>query len=134
MLLEYKDMRTTPENMLFESYIPDGMNFWVEFMLEHIPAYGLMLLEIALDFLICTIISLTTLQFKLLGYELETIFCNPEDTSHQTSEKIRRCNLHHTFLLSFRSKVNDAFSLLMLAYIGVVVMILCMEIYLMFQM
>ncbi|VEN46151.1 unnamed protein product, partial [Callosobruchus maculatus] len=129
-----EDMETVPENMLFESYIPDGMNFWVEFLLEHIPAYGLMLLEIALDFLICTILSLTTLQFKLLRYELERVFDTTVDQSMKISEKIRKCNMHHTFLLSFRTMLNDAFSMLMLAYIGVVVMILCMEIYLMFQM
>nr|CAH7725824.1 unnamed protein product [Callosobruchus chinensis] len=95
-----EDMETIPENMLFESYIPDGMNFWVEFLLEHIPAYGLMLLEIALDFLICTILSLTTLQFKMLRYEMETVFdTRVGQTSKTLSEQIRKCNMHHTFLL-----------------------------------
>ncbi|CAH1996271.1 unnamed protein product [Acanthoscelides obtectus] len=56
------------------------------------------------------------------------------DKEGNISKRIRRCNDHLSFLLRFRNILNEAFSYLMLAYIAVVVLILCFEVYLLFQM
>ncbi|VEN49134.1 unnamed protein product [Callosobruchus maculatus] len=97
------------------------MSFWALFTWQHVPGVALVALEVAMDFLICSILSLTAMQYRLLSEK--TI-----------SQRIRRCNDQLTFLLSFKNTINDVFSSLMLVYIGVVVLILCFEIYLLFQM
>nr|CAI5862277.1 unnamed protein product [Callosobruchus analis] len=131
------DRRPIGDNLLFESYVPEGMSFWFLLAWQHIPAGALISIEMAMDFLICSILSLTAQQYRLLRYEMERVFGSLErkgDTEENISKRIRRCNDQLTFLLSFRNTLNEAFSYLMLAYIGVVVLILCFEVYLLFQM
>nr|CAI5824709.1 unnamed protein product [Callosobruchus analis] len=127
----------TGDNLIFASYLPEGMPFWVLFTWQHIPGVGLVLLEVAMDFLICSILSLTAMQYTLLRYELERVFGDypgKKENEKTVSERISRCNDQLTFLLSFKNTINEVFSSLMLVYIAVVVLILCFEIYLLFQM
>nr|CAH7730809.1 unnamed protein product [Callosobruchus chinensis] len=126
------DRRPIGANLVFESYLPEGMPFWALFTWQHVPGVALVSLEVAMDFLICSILSLTAMQ-----YEMERVFGDypgKKESEKTISERIRRCNDQLTFLLSFKNTINDVFSSLMLVYIGVVVLILCFEIYLLFQM
>nr|CAH7750489.1 unnamed protein product [Callosobruchus chinensis] len=86
-----------PENLIFESYIPEGVSFWTLFIWEHLPSTCLMLVEISMDFIIFSIISLTALQFKLLAYEMNNIFALEDDSI--TNARFKRCNDQLTFLL-----------------------------------
>nr|CAH7750491.1 unnamed protein product [Callosobruchus chinensis] len=56
-----------------------------------------MLVEISMDFIIFSIISLTALQFKLLAYEMNNIFALEDDSI--TNARFKRCNDQLTFLL-----------------------------------
>nr|CAI5852655.1 unnamed protein product [Callosobruchus analis] len=131
-----KDGRHVDVNLPFKSYLPDWMPFWVLFIWQHIPSFGLVSTEISMDVIIFSIVSLTALQFKLLQYEMENIFSLDHKKEHPSrsvlSDKIRRCTNHHTFLLDFRTTLNSAFSGLLLVYMGVVVLILCIEMYFLF--
>nr|CAI5837753.1 unnamed protein product [Callosobruchus analis] len=105
---------TDPENLIFESYIPEGISFWTLFIWEHLPSTCLMLVEISMDFIIFSMVSLTALQFKLLAYEMNNIFALEDDL---------------TINASFRTLLNDTFSVVVLMYLGVIILILCIEIY-----
>ncbi|VEN41370.1 unnamed protein product [Callosobruchus maculatus] len=131
------DGRHVPENMTFKSYIPPGVNFWALFAWQHIQATGTINILTSMDFCICSIVSLTTLQFRLLRYEVETLFDgfeNDQNGSNEFKNKFRKCNGHHNFLLSFTTMVVNTFSMLMFIYMGVIVIILCIETYLLFCM
>nr|CAH7744864.1 unnamed protein product [Callosobruchus chinensis] len=127
-----QDGQKVTDNMVFKSHIPRSIDFWTMFAWEHIPASGLVLLEVSLDVIVLNILTMTKLQFRLLRYEVEKIFSNNNERSEDFNLKMRRCNEHHTFLLG--AKVNDTFSSLMLIYMGVVILILCIEMYLMMSM
>nr|CAI5852666.1 unnamed protein product [Callosobruchus analis] len=72
-----------------------------------------------MDVIIFSIVSLTALQFKLLqSIVLERV--------------ILRIPLLIKKPLSFRTTLNSAFSGLLLVYMGVVVLILCIEMYFLF--
>nr|CAI5837749.1 unnamed protein product [Callosobruchus analis] len=73
-----------------------------------------MLVEISMDFIIFSMVSLTALQFKLLAYEMNNIFALEDDL---------------TINASFRTLLNDTFSVVVLMYLGVIILILCIEIY-----
>nr|CAH7750487.1 unnamed protein product [Callosobruchus chinensis] len=104
-----------PENLIFESYIPEGVSFWTLFIWEHLPSTCLMLVEISMDFIIFSIISLTALQFKLLAYEMNNIFALEDDSITNARFK--------------RTLLNNTFSAVVLLYLGVIILILCIEIY-----
>nr|CAI5829641.1 unnamed protein product [Callosobruchus analis] len=129
-----QDGQKITDNMVFKSHIPRSIDFWTLFAWEHIPASGLVLLEVSLDVIVLNILTMTKLQFRLLRYEVEKIFSYTSEKRENFSLKIKRCNEHHTFLLGFRAMVNDTFSSLMLIYMGVVILILCIEMYLMMSM
>nr|CAI5862275.1 unnamed protein product [Callosobruchus analis] len=96
------DRRPIGDNLLFESYVPEGMSFWFLLAWQHIPAGALISIEMAMDFLICSILSLTAQQYRLLRYEMERVFGSLErkgDTEENISKRIRRCNDQLTFLL-----------------------------------
>nr|CAI5837750.1 unnamed protein product [Callosobruchus analis] len=86
-----------------------------------------MLVEISMDFIIFSMVSLTALQFKLLAYEMNNIFALEDDLT--INARFKKCNDHLTFLLSFRTLLNDTFSVVVLMYLGVIILILCIEIY-----
>nr|CAI5837758.1 unnamed protein product [Callosobruchus analis] len=88
---------TDPENLIFESYIPEGISFWTLFIWEHLPSTCLMLVEISMDFIIFSMVSLTALQFKLLAYEMNNIFALEDDLT--INARFKKCNDHLTFLL-----------------------------------
>ncbi|CAH2004119.1 unnamed protein product [Acanthoscelides obtectus] len=117
------------DNMLFKSYIPEFVDFWILFAWEHIPASGLVVLELSLDVIVLNMLTMTKLQFRLLRYEIENMFCDNRHNS-DFDLRIKRCSDHHTFLLEFRAMLNDTFSYLMLIYMGVIILILCIEMYL----
>ncbi|VEN37304.1 unnamed protein product [Callosobruchus maculatus] len=98
-ILESKE--TTPENMMFESYIPKWMNFWVMFAWQHLPAYGFPVIELAMDFTVFSIVSLTAMQFRLLRHEMEVIFKDSKDGIF-VMDKFRKCSEHLTFLLGLK--------------------------------
>nr|CAH7750498.1 unnamed protein product [Callosobruchus chinensis] len=110
---------TDPENLIYESYIPKGISFWTLFIWEHLPGYCLVVVEIAMDFFIFSLISLTALQFKLLAYEMTNIFELEDDSIINDS---------------FRALLNNTFSVVLLMYLGIIVLILCVEIYLIMSM
>nr|CAI5829648.1 unnamed protein product [Callosobruchus analis] len=85
--------------MVFKSHIPRSIDFWTLFAWEHIPASGLVLLEVSLDVIVLNILTMTKLQFRLLRYEVEKIFSYTSEKRENFSLKIKRCNEHHTFLL-----------------------------------
>nr|CAH7750499.1 unnamed protein product [Callosobruchus chinensis] len=88
---------TDPENLIYESYIPKGISFWTLFIWEHLPGYCLVVVEIAMDFFIFSLISLTALQFKLLAYEMTNIFELEDDSI--INDRFKRCNDQLSFLL-----------------------------------
>ncbi|VEN34576.1 unnamed protein product [Callosobruchus maculatus] len=116
-----------PENLIFESYIPEGVSFWTLFIWEHLPSTCLMLVEISMDFIIFSMVSLTALQFKMLAYEMNNIFALEDDLI--INARFKKCNDQLTFLLSFRTLLNNTFSAVVLLYLGVIILILCIEIY-----
>nr|CAI5847037.1 unnamed protein product [Callosobruchus analis] len=126
-----QDGQKVADNMLFKSYIPKFVNFWILFTWEHIPASGLVVLELSLDVIVLNILTMTKLQFKILRYEFENIFYDDHGKNRDIRLKIKKCCDHHTFLLEFREMLNNTFSLLMLIYMGVIILILCIEMYLM---
>nr|CAH7744992.1 unnamed protein product [Callosobruchus chinensis] len=126
-----QDGQKNADNMLFKSYIPQFVDFWILFTWEHIPASGLVVLELSLDVIVLNILTMTKLQFKLLRYEVENIFYDEPGKSGDIRLRIKKCSDHHTFLLEFRAMVNNTFSVLMLIYMGVIILILCIEMYLM---
>nr|CAH7744998.1 unnamed protein product [Callosobruchus chinensis] len=85
--------------MLFKSYIPQFVDFWILFTWEHIPASGLVVLELSLDVIVLNILTMTKLQFKLLRYEVENIFYDEPGKSGDIRLRIKKCSDHHTFLL-----------------------------------
>nr|CAI5847028.1 unnamed protein product [Callosobruchus analis] len=85
--------------MLFKSYIPKFVNFWILFTWEHIPASGLVVLELSLDVIVLNILTMTKLQFKILRYEFENIFYDDHGKNRDIRLKIKKCCDHHTFLL-----------------------------------
>nr|CAH7744993.1 unnamed protein product [Callosobruchus chinensis] len=122
-----QDGQKNADNMLFKSYIPQFVDFWILFTWEHIPASGLVVLELSLDVIVLNILTMTKLQFKLLRYEVENIFYDEPGKSGDIRLRIKKCSDHHTFLLEFRAMVNNTFSVLMLIYMGVIILILCIE-------
>nr|CAI5837751.1 unnamed protein product [Callosobruchus analis] len=56
-----------------------------------------MLVEISMDFIIFSMVSLTALQFKLLAYEMNNIFALEDDLT--INARFKKCNDHLTFLL-----------------------------------
>nr|CAH7750495.1 unnamed protein product [Callosobruchus chinensis] len=115
----FENRTTDPENLIYESYIPKGISFWTLFIWEHLPGYCLVVVEIAMDFFIFSLISLTALQFKLLAYEMTNIFELEDDSIINDS---------------FRALLNNTFSVVLLMYLGIIVLILCVEIYLIMSM
>ncbi|CAH1995064.1 unnamed protein product [Acanthoscelides obtectus] len=96
------DRKPIGANLVFESYLPEGMPFWVLFAWQHIPAVALVSLEVAMDFLICSILSLTAMQYRLLRYELERVFGDypgKKEGEGVITTRSRRCNDQLTFLL-----------------------------------
>nr|CAH7750494.1 unnamed protein product [Callosobruchus chinensis] len=128
----FENRTTDPENLIYESYIPKGISFWTLFIWEHLPGYCLVVVEIAMDFFIFSLISLTALQFKLLAYEMTNIFELEDDSI--INDRFKRCNDQLSFLLSFRALLNNTFSVVLLMYLGIIVLILCVEIYLIMSM
>ncbi|VEN37306.1 unnamed protein product [Callosobruchus maculatus] len=114
--------------MMFESYIPKWMNFWVMFAWQHLPAYGFPVIELAMDFTVFSIVSLTAMQFRLLRHEMEVIFKDSKDGIF-VMDKFRKCSEHLTFLLGFRDSVNSTFSWVVFLYLGIITLIICIEIY-----
>nr|CAH7762643.1 unnamed protein product [Callosobruchus chinensis] len=84
--------------MMFESYIPKWMNFWVMFAWQHLPAYGFAFIELAMDFTVFSIVSLTAMQFRLLRYEMEVIFKDSRNGMY-IMDRFRKCDDHLSFLL-----------------------------------
>ncbi|CAH2002733.1 unnamed protein product [Acanthoscelides obtectus] len=103
------------DNLIFESYLPEGVPFWVMFLWMHIPSYGLSLLDITIDCTVFSIMSLTAIQFKLLAYEMQNIFAEATD--------------YFTIKDNFKTLLNDTLSTMMLMYLGMVILILCLEMY-----
>ncbi|CAH1997784.1 unnamed protein product [Acanthoscelides obtectus] len=116
------------DNLLFESYLPKGVPFWFMFLWMHIPGYGLSLLDITIDCTVFSIVSLTAIQFKLLAYEMQNIFAEASDY-FTIKDKFTRCNDQLSFLLCFKTLLNNTLSTMMLMYLGMVVLILCLEMY-----
>nr|CAH7762641.1 unnamed protein product [Callosobruchus chinensis] len=114
--------------MMFESYIPKWMNFWVMFAWQHLPAYGFAFIELAMDFTVFSIVSLTAMQFRLLRYEMEVIFKDSRNGMY-IMDRFRKCDDHLSFLLSFRDSVNSTFSSVVFLYLGIITLIICIEIY-----
>ncbi|KAJ8919414.1 hypothetical protein NQ315_016508 [Exocentrus adspersus] len=121
------------ENLVFRIY-----------RIESIPRYALLLLElftflgaiiipaISLDLFILSLMILVSTQFKIVNTEFERLFNDviPEKDLTVTKRSIKETVDHHSFLLDFVNRMNNVFSASLLIYLGVIVLSVCTEMYL----
>ncbi|CAH2002400.1 unnamed protein product [Acanthoscelides obtectus] len=120
------------ETLPVQCYIPDAVPIWVMFLWQTIHLYFLFFSSGTPLFTMCAM-TYTSLQLKILDYELRGIFehvdVDNDDVFRNVQSRIAKCSKHHSFLLSFRSTLNEAFSTVMILYLGLMILVLCIGLY-----
>nr|ALR72580.1 odorant receptor OR37 [Colaphellus bowringi] len=121
----------------FECYRPEWMGYYTLLLFEDVTSIITILCPVlAMDVFFVTIIKLTQIQWKMLNSEIQSMFdlspsgkISREDEENIMVMKIKKCVVHHNFLLNYQQLLNDTFSIPLFFFLIVIVLCMCVEMY-----
>ncbi|CAH1999455.1 unnamed protein product [Acanthoscelides obtectus] len=126
------DVFSKDEELVYQSYRPPWLPYPIllfqQIIVGSLCTLGAML---PVDFLFMSIVTLTTVQYKILNVELRQLF-DIEDTAQRKQllkKKIGEYVRHHAYLYDYVKRINNTFSPSLLVFLVIVLLSMCMEMY-----